>query len=171
VRQPLVLSIAEISDLENFTSEEWLIMEELVSLLLSLEASTRTLCGDVYATASIIIPTIRATINHITITLATWLDPRFKEASFKKKENTLLAVNIVKTLLSEIKDKSTMLVQSTDPFVKTSGTNSIGSAQSAFDILDCIQSDIRSRSKLSSTFYSTHEDKLNSYLESGIIAV
>ena len=58
-------TVPQIYDLENLTNEDWKVLEELVSILDILEASTRVLCGDSYSSLSMFIPTINLLIDHI----------------------------------------------------------------------------------------------------------
>ncbi len=50
----------------SIRNEDWLIAEDLLDLLGPLESITRTLCGDKFSTVSLIIPTIRTSIEHLT---------------------------------------------------------------------------------------------------------
>ena len=45
---------------------EWLLAEKLIQCFGPLEEATRTLCGDEYISASLIIPKIRSVINFLT---------------------------------------------------------------------------------------------------------
>ena len=109
----------------SITNEEWQIAEDLLELLAPLESVTRLLCGETYATASLIIPAIREVISHLTtlvlksksvlklrveliknlkdrfslievndvLSMATYLDPRFKLATFSDDSYCKAAIN------------------------------------------------------------------------------
>ncbi len=57
--------------LRAFTEEEWQLAEDFHTLFKPMLKLTETLCGDKYATASMLIPSIRTTINKLkNITLS-----------------------------------------------------------------------------------------------------
>lgn len=52
--------------LERIENHEWQIAKDLLNILENLEAATRSLCGDSYASASYVIPIIRSCVNHLS---------------------------------------------------------------------------------------------------------
>lgn len=135
----LNMSIPEMDKLptSGLTHEEWTMAKDLIDLLAPLEASTRTLCGDTYASASMIIPTIGTAIEYITafrliskeilafraylvtrlkdrfldiedndiLSIATLLDPRFRDSGIVKffsKDLVVYIVNLIKHELLRI---------------------------------------------------------------------
>jgi len=72
IKSCVILTLSKIfeaniaNDLPTITNEDWLIADDLLDLLGPLESITRTLCGEKFATVSLIIPTIRTSIEHLT---------------------------------------------------------------------------------------------------------
>lgn len=68
LKDALNMSIPEMEKLptSGLTHDEWTIAQDLINLLSPLESSTRTLCGDTYSSASMIIPIIGTAIEYIT---------------------------------------------------------------------------------------------------------
>lgn len=62
----LSLSSIDNDSLPVLNNKDWIIYENLVKLLEPLESATRNLCGDSYATASMVIPVIRTCINQLS---------------------------------------------------------------------------------------------------------
>jgi hypothetical protein len=182
IKRALILALDEIDDLPSIRPEEWLIMCNLVDLFAPLEAATRVICGDTYATSSMIIPTTRAAIIHLTklnltakealrlrallvanlndrfsayevhpiASIATLLDPRFKEEGFKNKEISKSAANKLLELLNQLEDKTIEATSS----AACSGNNNLNKEikdSASFDVLACIQNHIDSN-KFSNKF-------------------
>ena len=66
LKEPLLLAMAQIPEIEPLTPEEWLMCDELIDLLAPIEAATKTLCGRKYATISMIVPVIRGVVEHLS---------------------------------------------------------------------------------------------------------
>lgn len=94
-----------------------------MKLLAPLEGATRTLCGDSYPTSSMVIPTIRATINEI------------KKINVVAKESLLFKAVLVRNLKERFENAETDPVLSVatllDPRFKTSGFSTIEQADTA----------------------------------------
>lgn len=68
VRRSFTIAIPDMPKIPiaGFSTEEWAMMPDLMKILRPLEAATRALCGEKYATASMVIPTIGANIEFLT---------------------------------------------------------------------------------------------------------
>jgi hypothetical protein len=97
--------------------------------------------------------------NNLT-SVASLLDPRFKEAAFNKIENCNYAKENLKKLMSELGLETITAKQSKD----TSTHNAKKNEENSFDILSLIQSDINSRAKCQTRESRSTEDELNDYL-------
>ena len=65
LKESLMLAFSQIEDLESLTSSQWIMAKDIVSILSPVEACTRILCGEKYCSISMIIPTVRSTLNKL----------------------------------------------------------------------------------------------------------
>lgn len=94
-----------------------------MKILAPLEGATRTLCGDTYPTSSMVIPTIRATINEI------------KKIRVESDDSLFFRAKLVENLVQRFKNAETNPVLSVatllDPRFKTSGFSKPDFAETA----------------------------------------
>jgi zinc finger BED domain-containing protein 1 (E3 SUMO-protein ligase ZBED1) len=113
IKDPLLIALSKIRDLPQLLADDWELIEDLVELLFPLEQVTRTICGEKYSSASMIIPIFGSAITGITNLI------------LKSKEALLFRANCVKFLNDRFRDiefnpiltKSTIL----DPRFKDAG--------------------------------------------------
>jgi hypothetical protein len=122
-----MLALLEINELNSFTKDEWLMMQSLIEILAPLESATRNLCGESYSTASMIIPTIRAAINHLT---------KFTVSSAEvMKFRACLVVNLNDRFASAEANKVTATASILDPRFKEASFKSINNAKYAKEVV------------------------------------
>lgn len=93
--------LSNMDHLVEITKSECQLADDLISILRPLEGATRTLCGESYQTISMVIPKIRAMINHFSqlllsnrdiLKMRAWLVTNIKERYFGVKQDDIFRI-------------------------------------------------------------------------------